>query len=196
MRELQRELTRAGCYGGAINGLWAEPTRQAMNRLVQSANAKLPTLSPDAVHLALARSQPEQACDPGPESGESAHRVLRTATAVKSVAAVDEGSNLAPLPPTSENHRKKPARFGRRGPPIEGRMGVGVGVIPPARGADRAANLGAVQPEATRSTARKRRAAHYRHRAVAHARQRHLRPMRPARYAYRPRGFISLLFGF
>jgi peptidoglycan hydrolase-like protein with peptidoglycan-binding domain len=52
-RALQRELKRAGCYHGEINGIWTPSTRQAMKAYTDIANARLPVTNPDPVLLAL-----------------------------------------------------------------------------------------------------------------------------------------------
>ena len=52
-RALQRELKRAGCYNGEINGIWTPSTRQAMKTYTDIVNARLPVTNPDPVLLAL-----------------------------------------------------------------------------------------------------------------------------------------------
>jgi peptidoglycan hydrolase-like protein with peptidoglycan-binding domain len=61
-RALQRELKRAGCYHGEINGIWTPSTRQAMKAYTDIANAKLPVASPDPVLLALIQGDQHLGC--------------------------------------------------------------------------------------------------------------------------------------
>ena len=71
VRDLQRELKRAGCYFQDIDGEWSPATRKAMQDFSDRVNAMLPVEKPDPVHLALVQSQPKIFCgDPCP-TGES-----------------------------------------------------------------------------------------------------------------------------
>jgi hypothetical protein len=70
-RELQRELSRTGCYSGQISGLWTPLTRRAMQEFMRRANASLPIEKPDEVLLALVRSFPGRACGVMCAPGES-----------------------------------------------------------------------------------------------------------------------------
>ncbi|MEO1711220.1 MAG: hypothetical protein AAFR70_13230, partial [Pseudomonadota bacterium] len=60
--DIQRELSRVGCYRGRISRRWTKRTRRAMDRFIASVNARLPTNKPDFILLALLRGQPDQAC--------------------------------------------------------------------------------------------------------------------------------------
>lgn len=62
VRDLQRELRRLGCYWGEVDGSWGPGTRRAMSALMARVNATLPVNEPDYILLALARTQPDQAC--------------------------------------------------------------------------------------------------------------------------------------
>ena len=62
VREIQKELRRASCYRGAIDGVWSQQTRNGMARLVTAANARLPTTAPDYILLALAKAARTQTC--------------------------------------------------------------------------------------------------------------------------------------
>ena len=61
-RALQRELKRAGCYNGEINGIWTPSTRQAMKTYTDIANARLPVTNPDPVLLALLQGDQHLGC--------------------------------------------------------------------------------------------------------------------------------------
>jgi hypothetical protein len=61
-RALQRELKRAGCYHGEINGIWTPSTRQAMKTYTDIANARLPVTNPDPVLLALMQGDQQLSC--------------------------------------------------------------------------------------------------------------------------------------
>ena len=62
VRELQRELSRVGCYSGALNGVWTTSTRTAMKSFTDRVNAILPVEDPDAILLSLVRSHQGQGC--------------------------------------------------------------------------------------------------------------------------------------
>lgn len=70
-RELQRQLTRVGCYEGEISGTWTPGTRRAMQAFTDHVNAALPTSEPDQILLALVKGHPGAACGACP-SGQSA----------------------------------------------------------------------------------------------------------------------------
>jgi hypothetical protein len=61
-RELQKELSRAGCYGGSIDGVWTPASQKAMKGFMDRVNAQLPFEEPDQVLLALARSRQGAVC--------------------------------------------------------------------------------------------------------------------------------------
>jgi hypothetical protein len=61
-RALQRELKRAGCYHGEIDGNWNTSTRRAMKTYIDIANAKLPVTNPDPVLLALIQGDQHMGC--------------------------------------------------------------------------------------------------------------------------------------
>lgn len=72
-REIQRQLKRAGCYGGAISGVWSPAVRQAMKAFTDRVNAALPVEQPDYILLALVQNHTEAtcggACPPGQAAG-------------------------------------------------------------------------------------------------------------------------------
>jgi hypothetical protein len=211
VHRLQGELVRVGCYGGAVNGTWDEPSRQAMQAFIEQVNARLPVDKPDPVLLALVQGHQGRACGSCP-SGQEASADGRCPQAA--VVAMLEGNNTPlsqeapppavaaerPLPAVGSRHRQE-RRNARRAAPIEGRMGIGAGAIaasPPVE--RRTAKLAAADPApaapATMQPRRERRAARH-----ASPRSRaYLRPMRPMRYAYRPfrraGGFLASLFSF
>ncbi len=61
-RDLQRELTRVGCYGGEINSTWTMSTKRAMKAFMDRVNATLPIEEPDQVLLALVKSHSDNVC--------------------------------------------------------------------------------------------------------------------------------------
>jgi hypothetical protein len=75
-REIQRQLKRAGCYGGAISGVWSPAVRQAMKAFTDRVNAALPVEQPDHILLALVQNHKEAtcggACPPGQAAGADA----------------------------------------------------------------------------------------------------------------------------
>jgi hypothetical protein len=61
-RQLQKELKRVGCYGGALNGVWTTSTRQAMKAFTDRVNAVLPIDEPDSILLTLVQGHPDKVC--------------------------------------------------------------------------------------------------------------------------------------
>lgn len=60
--DLQRELTRVGCYSGEINGAWTQSTRRAMALFMERVNATLPASEPDYILLTLVQNHTALAC--------------------------------------------------------------------------------------------------------------------------------------
>jgi hypothetical protein len=193
--QIQRELTRIGCYGGDINGIWTLSTRRAIEALIERVNARLPTAQPEPVHLALAQAQHARICEecPAGEENRSGGRCANR-TAVAMLAAT--GAQMSPPERLSRQGGKRwqvpRPRHGARGP-TQGRMGLGVS----------SSSTEAAEPAARRRSAehgsRTKHRAGRRHRTyVAHKPPQYLRPMRPMRYAYRRPwgGFFAVLFGW
>jgi peptidoglycan hydrolase-like protein with peptidoglycan-binding domain len=104
-RALQRELKRAGCYHGEIDGNWNASTRQAMKAYTDIANAKLPVSNPDPVLLALIQGDQHLGCTERCVRGANAGacREDRMATPspsnIKSVPASEEAAAAMLEPP-------------------------------------------------------------------------------------------------
>jgi hypothetical protein len=193
VRELQRELTRVGCYDGAINGAWTEQARQALRTFIDRVNAKLPTAHAEFAHLALVRSHDGPACGTCPAGEEPAAegRCIAAPAAARLATGAEALHTAAPQPPLvavpiRKERPSKVTRAARRAPPIEGRMSIGAGALPAASPPEAATRLAYAPPEVAQPAAKQRRAAGQRHRALAHGRARYLRAMRPGRYAFRP----------
>jgi hypothetical protein len=60
--ELQKELTRAGCYAGVAHGSWDQRSKNAMKEFLDRVNARLPVDQPDPSLLALTRHTPGPVC--------------------------------------------------------------------------------------------------------------------------------------
>jgi len=60
--DIQRELTRASCYRGAMTGRWGVDTKRAMSAFLLAANARLPINQPDDVLLSLVQSNDHASC--------------------------------------------------------------------------------------------------------------------------------------
>jgi hypothetical protein len=73
VRELQKELTRVGCYDGDISGTWTTSSRRAMRDFTDRVNAKLPIDEPDHILLSLVQGHRQKtcgiACPPGQQEG-------------------------------------------------------------------------------------------------------------------------------
>ncbi|HVJ79248.1 MAG TPA: peptidoglycan-binding domain-containing protein [Hyphomicrobium sp.] len=76
-RDLQRGLKRAGCYGGAITGVWSPSTKRAMSAFLERANATLPIEAPDFILLSLVQSHNEIVCSDACPSGQMMDRAGR-----------------------------------------------------------------------------------------------------------------------
>lgn len=104
-RALQRELKRAGCYHGEINGEWTDATRKAMKRFTDQVNAKLPVGEPDQVLLSLLQGDLDRGCNErcrqrptGPDSCPG-HGVTANALPNNNTAATIGAPTGPPLKP-------------------------------------------------------------------------------------------------
>ena len=59
---IQRDLKRAGCYGGALSGSWTASTRKAMVAFMESVNASLPVNEPDYILQTLLKGHAAAGC--------------------------------------------------------------------------------------------------------------------------------------
>lgn len=90
-RGVQKELKRAGCYGGPVNGVWNGATRAAMGAFTTRVNARLPIDRPDPVLLALLETHRGTTCAPG-GSKETLARAENTPT-----ARMQDAARLTPV---------------------------------------------------------------------------------------------------
>ncbi|MGQ0672166.1 MAG: hypothetical protein ACT4N2_04705 [Hyphomicrobium sp.] len=60
--DIQRELKRAGCYGGTLSGSWSAITKRAMASFMERVNATLPIEDPDYILLTLIKGQANATC--------------------------------------------------------------------------------------------------------------------------------------
>lgn len=70
-RQLQRELTRVGCYSGDVNGVWTTSSRMAMKAFVDRVNSTLPIDAPDPILLSLVQGQRGEICEGSCPAGQS-----------------------------------------------------------------------------------------------------------------------------
>lgn len=59
---IQRELKRAGCFGGTLSGSWTANTKRAMSAFMERVNATLPMDEPDYILLTLIKGQAAASC--------------------------------------------------------------------------------------------------------------------------------------
>ena len=119
-RELQRELTRVGCYGGEINSTWTISTKRAMKAFMDRVNATLPMEQPDQVLLALVKSHTDNVCGKPCPQGQGlsdAGRCLPNAILARANKASPRAL-AAPLPkarrPSLRRAGQRPRRSRRR----------------------------------------------------------------------------------
>lgn len=138
-RELQGELQRVGCYGGAVDGYWSPLAQRSAKAFVEGVNAHLPVGEPDVALLALVRATRSTVCAkpcppetrPGADSackpvqatpGSTAISLTRqTPTAEAPIASAQAApmqagaadpvaAALTPMPPTPQQPRQKAAQ--------------------------------------------------------------------------------------
>ena len=138
-RELQGELQRVGCYGGAVDGYWSPLSQRSAKAFVEGVNAHLPVGEPDVALLALVRATRSTVCAkpcppdvrPGADSvckpvqatpGSTAISLTRqTPTAEAPIASAQAApmqagaadpvaAALTPMPPTPQQPRQKAAQ--------------------------------------------------------------------------------------
>ena len=126
VRDLQRELSRVGCYNGSLDGQWNGATRQSMGDFLARVNARLPLNEPDSILLALVRSHADHRdakCRAGDgKSARTPNATLADSTrpSINEDNVSDEGRMGVggPLPTTVETqpHRRarQPADFADR----------------------------------------------------------------------------------
>ena len=66
VRAVQRQLKRAGCYGGRVDGRWNAATRRAMGAFTGVVNARLPVDQADPVLLVLLETHQDASCGQAP----------------------------------------------------------------------------------------------------------------------------------
>jgi hypothetical protein len=103
---LQRDLKRAGCYGGTLNGSWTVSTRKAMVAFMESVNASLPVNEPDYILQTLLKGHAGASC--GSECPKGLMRSDDGRCLARSViaeaprpAAAAEGNTKSPARPSS-----------------------------------------------------------------------------------------------
>ena len=70
VRDLQRELKRAGCYTYEIDGTWTPGTRRAMKEFAERVNVALSLERPDPSQLVLLQRHPQVVCRETCRGGE------------------------------------------------------------------------------------------------------------------------------
>jgi hypothetical protein len=68
--DLQRELTRVGCYSGEITSTWTPSAKRAMSAFMDRVNASLPVDEPDYILLTLVQGHTATACGTDCPSGQ------------------------------------------------------------------------------------------------------------------------------
>jgi hypothetical protein len=138
VRDLQRELKRAGCYFHDIDGDWTPATRKAMQDFSDRVNAVLPVEKPDPAHLALVQGQPKIFCGDTCPAGESLtdNRCLPSSL---SASAVKKTAPTPPLQLTWMQSYPAPSAAETEEPPLPA---VATPAEPPPRARRRTARPG------------------------------------------------------
>lgn len=161
VQQIQSELRRLGCYGGAIDGQWNDATQRAMQTLGERVSVLRPVDTPDYIMLALARSQAGTVCASTQRSAAAQQRTRLTAIAAPEIAGPGKGE-VRPTSGTTRLAAPDPDRPSASEPPKVWRA---VPEAPPKRAATRdsnpsveAARLRAARDELSRIEMRKRAA--------------------------------------
>ena len=88
--QLQKALTRAGCYHGPISGIWSDASKDAMRGFAMAANAQLPVDTPDDALVALVESNETATCGPA--------RAIATGTLATDTPPTAEDRNMLDQP--------------------------------------------------------------------------------------------------
>lgn len=95
VRDLQRELKRAGCYAYEIDGTWTPGTRRAMKDFADRVNVALSVERPDPTQLALLQRHPQVGCREICRGGEG---LADTRCLPSSQAALEGKKAVTPTP--------------------------------------------------------------------------------------------------
>jgi len=133
-REIQRQLKRVGCYGGAITGVWSPAVRRAMKAFTDRANATLPVEQPDQILLALVQNNQAVTCSAGCPPGQAVGgngRCLPNALVVRAKKPNTPAKEATPTPAGAPDDASGPipAPAG----PAAGRMSLAGPPPPPKR---------------------------------------------------------------
>jgi hypothetical protein len=126
-RALQRELQRAGCYNGSINGEWNLQSKQAMRVFLDGVNAVLPINEPDQTLLALVKGQVGTVCGNICPDGESfAENDRCLPKAAMAVGSIDNNSAAGSASHPSElATNNMPTDVAASSTPLSGAMMIG-----------------------------------------------------------------------
>jgi len=69
VRDVQKELRRAGCYWGKLDGSWGAGSKYAIQEFMLQVNASLPTTQPEPIMLTLLQSHPGTVCGKSCQAG-------------------------------------------------------------------------------------------------------------------------------
>jgi hypothetical protein len=133
VREIQTELKRVGCYGGAIDGNWGGASKRAMVAFIERVNASLPLKEPDAILLLLVKSHAVGTCGsdcPVGQTQSQSGRCIPDAIVARAGKPGETTLVASAAPPTTADATTYPPttaapRSGRERWPLEGRMGIG-----------------------------------------------------------------------
>jgi hypothetical protein len=113
-RLLQRELTRIGCYGGTISGVWGKAPRQAMRAFLVHINATLPVDQPDEILLRLVQAEQQRVCaEPCPAEHDAP---AQGTCAPDGLAAKVSAQPAPPAPTAAKANTSRPASGPASGP--------------------------------------------------------------------------------
>lgn len=117
VRDLQRELKRAGCYAYEIDGAWTPGTRRAMKEFADRVNVALSVERPDPTQLVILQRHPEVVCRATCPGGEgladtrclpSSQAALESKKPVPALQIIWTKSYVTPAAPEPETAEAAP----------------------------------------------------------------------------------------
>lgn len=124
VKELQRELSRIGCYAGEINGEWGQSAKRALRSFMEHVGSRGQVDDPDLMQLTLVRGFSGSICRPANGQMTASRQPIAPAPVHLTLPPVSSPSSQVATGPVEQ-----PQAPAARAIPLEGRMAVG-GPVP------------------------------------------------------------------